>query len=220
MAARGTTAEYHLHELAVARDPTAPGHLLPPIGPTDRAILDLGCGAGQSLVAAVPDDGRLAVGLDVDEEALSLGRTLTDAVRFVAGRGETLPFAGDTFDLVISRVALPYTDIPRTLGEVARVLKAGGRCWLTLHPPAFAWRELAGAIKRGSVRSALYQLYVLANGLSLELAGRQFAYPLRRARFESVQTERGMRRALYRAGFVDVGVERGRFFVVTGARRS
>jgi ubiquinone/menaquinone biosynthesis C-methylase UbiE len=210
---------YHLGELAIARDPRSPSHVLPVFGDADRTILDIGCGAGQSLIAAELDDGRTAVGVDVDREALALGRTLTEAVQFVAAPAERLPFGERRFDLVISRVALPYTDIPRAVAEIARVLRPGGRCWLLLHPPAFALRELAAAVAHGRVRSIVYQVYVLANGLALELLGRQFAYPLRRARFESVQTTRGMRRSLGRAGFERIEVERGRFFVVTAVRR-
>jgi ubiquinone/menaquinone biosynthesis C-methylase UbiE len=212
-------AAYHLRELAVARDRASPAHLLPVIGAMDRAILDIGCGAGQTLIAADLEPSRTAVGLDVDHHALTLGRTLTTAVEFVAGRAEALPFAAGRFDLVISRVALPYADIPRATREMAQVLRPGGRCWLVLHPASFAWRELAAAARRGRMCAVLYQLYVLANGMSLALLGRQFAYPLKRARFESVQTSRGMRRALERAGFEGIAIERGAFFVVTAVRR-
>jgi ubiquinone/menaquinone biosynthesis C-methylase UbiE len=212
-------AAYHLRELAVARDAASPAHLLPVIAAADRVILDIGCGAGQTLIAAELGRGRTAVALDVDHGALALGRTLTDALDFVAGRAEVLPFGAARFDLVISRVALPYADIPRATREMARVLRPGGRCWLVLHPPSFARRELADAARDGRVRGVLYQLYVLANGIALELLGRQFAYPLKRARFESVQTSRGMRRALERAGFEGINIERKRFFVVTAVRR-
>jgi ubiquinone/menaquinone biosynthesis C-methylase UbiE len=211
-------AAYHLGELAVARDPASPAHLLPVIGAADRAILDIGCGAGQTLIASDLGRSRTAVGLDVDHHALALGRTLTAAVEFVAGQAEALPFAAGRFDLVISRVALPYADIPRAVREMARVLRPGGRCWLVLHPPSFAWRELAAAARHGRARPILYQLYVLANGMSLALLGRQFAYPLRRTRFDSVQTTGGIRRVLERGGFEGITVERGIFFVVTAVR--
>jgi SAM-dependent methyltransferase len=211
---------YHLGELAIARDPRSPSHVLPVFADADRTILDIGCGAGQSLIAAELDDGRTAVGVDVDREALALGRSLTERVQFVGARAEQLPFAPGQFDLVISRVALPYADIPRAVAEIARVLRPDGRCWLVLHPPSFAWRELGAALRQGRLRSVVYQLYVLANGLSLELLGRQFAYPLKRARFESVQTVRGVRRALERARFEELTVERGRFFVVTARYRA
>ena len=210
---------YHMRELEIARDPTSPAYLLPVFGPGERTVLDVGCGAGQTLIAAGADTERRAVGLDIDPEALALGRTLTKHVEFVAGRAEQLPFASESFDLVISRVALPYAHIPRALGEMARVLKAGGRCWLVLHAPSFAWGELLAAARRGRLRALLYQGYVLANGLLLALLGRQVAYPLKRTRFESVQTVGSMRRALGRAGFIDVVVRRERFFVVTARRR-
>jgi ubiquinone/menaquinone biosynthesis C-methylase UbiE len=214
-----SSAEYHLQELALALDPAAAAHRLPVIGATDQAILDIGCGAGQTLIAARLGRERTAVGLDVDHDALALGRTLTDAVEFVAGRAETLPFGAGRFDLVVSRVALPYADIPRATAEMARVLRPGGRCWLLLHPPSFAWRALVEAVMHGRVRIVPYQLYVLVNGLALELFGRQFAYPLKRARFESVQTSRGMRRVLEQAGFEGIAIDRGKLFAVVAVRR-
>jgi SAM-dependent methyltransferase len=214
------SAQYHLQELAIALDPDARAHLLPVIAEAHRTILDIGCGAGQSLIAADLGPDRLAIGLDIDPDALTLGRSLTDAVSFVCGQAETLPFHAGRFDLVISRVALPYTDIPRAASEIARLLRPGGRCWLVLHPPSFAVRELLVHLRRGRLRGVVYQLYVLANGLSLQLFGRQFAYPLRRSRFESVQTTPGIRRALERAGFEGIDVQRGRFFVVTAVRSS
>lgn len=217
MTERGVAA-YHLRELAIARDPASPEHVQPEIGPADRTIVDLGCGAGQSLIAAGIGEGRTAIGVDIDLGALALGRTLTTTLHFVAGRAEVLPIASSTVDLVISRVALPYTDVPAALREIGRVLRPGGRCWLALHPPALAWRELIRAIRRASLRAVAYQLYVLANGTSLHLVGRQFAYPLRRTRFESVQRSDGVRRALIAAGFGSIVVERGRFFVVTAVR--
>lgn len=212
-------ARYHLDELRIARDSAAPGHLLPPIPADCRAVLDIGCGAGQSLIASRLGDHVIACGVDPDVAALALGRTLAANIEFAAATGEQLPYADASFDLVFSRVALPYTDIPRALAEIARVLRPGGTIWLSLHPPVFALRAIARALRGRHLKGALFAVYVLANGLLLHLLGQQMRWPFgRKRRYESVQTASGMRRALQRAGFDHVRVERGRFFVVTARR--
>jgi SAM-dependent methyltransferase len=210
---------YHLSELEIARDPKASGHLLPPIPPGCRAVLDIGCGAGQTLIASRLGEDVLACGVDPVQEALALGRTIDPRLMLGAALGEDLPFAGESFDLVYSRVALPYMHVPRALREIARVLRPGGTVWLSLHPPAFALRTTLHALRAGKVKGALFSLYTLFNALLLPLLDRQLRWPFGRAvRYESVQTALGMRVALRRAGFADVRVTRGRFFVVTARK--
>lgn len=210
--------KYHLGELDIARNASAPGHLLPPIPSGCRAVLDIGCGAGQTLIASRLGDDVIACGVDPVAEALALGRSLTDRVLFGAAMGEHLPFANETFDLVFSRVALPYMNIPRALDEIFRVMRPGGTVWLSLHPPRFALRTMSRAIRARNARAALYPVYTLLNGVMLHLLDRQVQWPFGRRRYESTQTAGGMRRALRRAGFVEPRVQRGRFFVVTARK--
>jgi ubiquinone/menaquinone biosynthesis C-methylase UbiE len=208
-------AQYHLAELKIAQDASSPGHLLPPIPDGCRSILDIGCGAGQTLIASSLADDVLACGIDPDQAALALGRTLTTRIYFTAATGEALPYPAEVFDMVYSRVALPYTNIPVALAEIARVLRPGGTVWLSLHPARFALRAMGRALRARSLRGTIFPVYVVLNGLMLHLLGRQMYWPLGRRRFESVQTSGGIARALRRAGFTEVRVSRQRFFVVT-----
>jgi SAM-dependent methyltransferase len=210
--------KYHLRELQIARDPSAPGHLLPPIPEGCRAILDIGCGAGQTLIASRLPPGVLACGVDLDVSALALGRSLTAAVHFACARGEALPFRAGSFDFVFSRVALPYMDVPRALAEIGRVLRPGGALWLSLHPAAFAIREMVGAVRARRLRATVYLLYTLLNGLSLHRFHRVHRWPFGSGGFESIQTAGGMRRALARAGFRDIAITRDRFFVAAARK--
>lgn len=197
---------YHLEELRVARDPAHPGHWLPPPAPPGARILDIGCGAGQTLIAAYPD--RLTFGLDRDWEALRLGRRWTSQVAFAAGAAEALPYKDAEFDLVVARVSLAYTDIRRTLAEIRRVLRPGGTAWMTLHPLSLCWNQA----RQGNWKGWIHFAYVVANGLCFHFFQRQFAW---RGRQESFQTAGGIRRALERARFGEIRVERGRHFVAT-----
>lgn len=82
------------------------------------SVLDLGCGTGDTDFA-----GRDVVGLDPVMEMLSLSVVPSR----VAGVGETLPFADESFDGVFSGyVFRNLTSVPDTLDEVSRALRPGG----------------------------------------------------------------------------------------------
>ena len=93
---------------------TAIAHLPP------GRVLDLGAGTG----AANADLGdRDVVALDPAPQMLARN----GARRRVVGKGELLPFADGWFDGVFSAYVIRNLDsIPRTLAEVARVLRPGG----------------------------------------------------------------------------------------------
>src|SRR3954449_13214466 len=123
--------QYHESELRVALDPNNPLRLVPDTG-NAQSILDIGCGAGQTLIAIGPK--KLRVGVDIDTEAVTFGVHWPEArgIRLGAATGENLPFQPSSFDFVYSRVALPYMHIPTALAEIHRVLRPGGNLWLTL----------------------------------------------------------------------------------------
>jgi ubiquinone/menaquinone biosynthesis C-methylase UbiE len=86
---------------------------------------------------------------------------------------------------------LPYMNIPRVLTELHRVLKPKGSLFLSLHSCRFTLRELATIALPKPIPTA-YRLYVFGNGLWFHFTGR------------TLQTERGMRKALTRAGYCDI----------------
>lgn len=213
------TLAYHLEELAAARDPADPRHCLAPLRDDDRAVLDIGCGIGQGVAAhCVGRDELTVVGIDIDLAPLRHGAQCFDHAHFARASGEHLPFADNSFDLVCSRVSLPYMHVPRAIAEMRRVLRPGGRVWLTLHPISRTWRELGRAIVRRQPRDVLFRLYVLGNGALLHLCGRTVAF-FANGRCESFQTATGMRRVLQRYGFDEIRIERSRHFVLSANRR-
>lgn len=148
------------------------------------------------------------VGVDVDEESLALGKKNYPDFVFICARGEQLPFPDQSFDTVISRVAIPYMDIPVVLREMRRVLKPGGELKIKLHPLSFTLSELKAGLRTGPflkrLQNLVYRLYVIANGIALHLAGVNFRFPLARRRCESFQTRAGIRRALVAARLVQI----------------
>ncbi len=205
---------YHLKELAVAANPAHSNHILPTIGPTDQSILDVGCGIGQTLIACDVNLRNLVVGIDIEHDSVAYGREISDDILFVNSCAESLPFSDNRFDLVISRVALPYTNVPKAIAEISRVLKPGGRAWFTLHPFRKTREQLVDSARLGDIKQILFRLYVIANGISLHLTGRVFNWPLTRQaqQFESWQSERAMRDCLAKQGFDAIQFEQGRFF--------
>ena len=210
---------YHLQELTIA---TTAGHsrrLLPPVTKADRIVLDVGCGAGQTLIASNFEAGTTVIGVDVDKSALSMGRQLAEGpINFVCARGECLPFQAERLDFVFSRVALPYMNVHETLFEIWRVLKRGGRVWLVLHPYSMVLKETVEALTRLQIRRVAVCLYVMANGMVLNLFGREFHLPFRKHYYESFQTIGGIRKLLEKAGFEEIRAERNGFFVATATK--
>lgn len=86
-------------------------------------MLDLGCGYGPySLYFS--GLAREIIGMDMDPEVRP----------GVVGRGEAVPFADESFDAVISSQVIPVVDDPAQVGrEIARVLRPGGRAWVSGH---------------------------------------------------------------------------------------
>jgi SAM-dependent methyltransferase len=120
-------------------------------------VLDLGCGRGAVLltVARRLTTGK-ATGLDLWQAKDQSGNTgaatrqnalaegLSDRIDLVTGDMRALPFEDNTFDLVVSSLALhnvPGTDDRRkVLTEALRVLRPGGRLLIAdaLHADAYA----------------------------------------------------------------------------------
>ena len=209
---------YHLEELAIATTAGHPKRIVPPVTKADRVVLDVGCGAGQTLIATNFEPGTTVIGLDVDKSALSLGRQLAKPINFVCARAECLPFQAERLDFVFSRVALPYMNVPETLCEIRRVLKSGGRVWLVLHPYSMVLKETVEAVTRLKIRRAVVCLYVIANGIVLNLLGKEFHLPFRKDYYESFQTMRGISKLLQKAGFDEIRAERNGFFVATARK--
>ena len=209
---------YHIEELRIALSPNDPRRILPPVHAGHRRVLDVGCGAGQTLAAGVAAEGRECFGIDIDHSALALGRTFSSELRLACGSGEALPFRSASFDLVISRVSLPFMHVAAALGEMARVLRPGGEVWLTLHPVTMPIAQLWHALRRGQFKNAAFRSFVIANGVAMHLTGHQFRAPAGRIRWESFQTRYSITRALRRAGFGRISVVRDGHFVATGVR--
>lgn len=88
-------------------------------------VFEDGAGVGQYL-QRLAQDAALAVGLEIEFERAVEARQR--GPQMLCGAGEALPFADNSFDLVLSHEVLEHvTDDRQAAREIVRVLKPGGR---------------------------------------------------------------------------------------------
>lgn len=141
------------------------------------SVLDVGCSAGL-ITAEVSRHVASAVGIDPEFAAVRRAQSAA-AVRgnlvFVCGRGEALPFADGSFDIVVCNHVYEHAADPwAMMREIARVLRADGACFfagghtLQLIEPHYRLpllslmpRPLASAIVRATGSGGGYEIRFL-----------------------------------------------------------
>ena len=208
--------EYHHRELAIALDPSNAARAIPQILSKYKRILDVGCGMGQTLLAAQLQSDVEAYGVDCDMEAIEAGRRVAPFnIKLACVGGEELPFEDNYFDFVFSRVALPYMEIKKALREMSRVLKGGGDVWLALHPASMVFSRAGRSARDGHMKDVLLCGYVLLNGTLFNCFGTQISLLGRR---ETFQTHGGIARAMKRAGLTCLPMKTSTHFIVQGQK--
>jgi ubiquinone/menaquinone biosynthesis C-methylase UbiE len=92
--------------------------------PTD--VLEVGCGEGELAERIVRELGASLVALDQSERMVELARARDIDARI--GDVQELPFVDASFDVVVAAWMLYHVaSLDRGLGEIARVLRPGGR---------------------------------------------------------------------------------------------
>jgi demethylmenaquinone methyltransferase / 2-methoxy-6-polyprenyl-1,4-benzoquinol methylase len=172
-------------------------------------VLDVASGTAGVALGITSRTGASVIGLDLTEQMLGRGRRNVAAagqagrIRLVAGRAEQLPFADATFDALTFTYLLRYVLDPQaTLGELARVIKPGGRMASLefLVPPGRLWR--AGwwlytrlVLPAGGLLTGGREWFGVGRFLGPNISGHYRRYPV-------AWTADAWRRA----GFTDVGV--------------
>jgi len=110
-------------------------------------ILDNGTGLGTYLEAiGRANPASLRVGLEIEHERAVAALARAGAI--VLGVGESLPFAGDSFDLILSNEVIEHVaDDRAAVVEMARVARPGGRIviftpnrWYPVEQHGVYWR--------------------------------------------------------------------------------
>jgi ubiquinone/menaquinone biosynthesis C-methylase UbiE len=94
-------------------------------------ILDVGCGTGQTAAYLAAQYGAIVTGIDINpvmvEKAKTRMATYQLPVKITQGSIEYFPVKDETFDIIISESVLSFVNKPRSLTEIFRLLKGGGR---------------------------------------------------------------------------------------------
>ena len=95
-----------------------------------KTVLDLGC-AGGFVAEALARKGAQVTGIDPAQSAIKAAKSHAKSnnldITYDVGLGEQMPYADDTFDIVVCVDVLEHVrDLSDVLAEVARVLKPGG----------------------------------------------------------------------------------------------
>lgn len=119
-----------------------------------RDVLEVGCGSG-FWAAHLARRGARVTALDLSASQLEFARAtvreagLAERVTLVEGDVEALPFPAESFDLVFSdHGAITFAEPARSLAEVARVLRPGGRLAFNITTPILevCWDARAGRV--------------------------------------------------------------------------
>ncbi len=143
--------------------------------PDPKRVLDVGCGTGyllRTLARRCQGVEQLA-GIDPAPSMTDVASSACgdDRIRFSTGVAEKLPFAGDTFDLVVSTTSFDHWGQQEAgLRECARVLRSGGHLvlvdqfslWLTptllcRRGKARTTRRATGLLRSAGFRSVTWQ---------------------------------------------------------------
>lgn len=146
-----------------------------------KKILDVGCGPGIVTKDIASLTNGHVVGIDIDDKKLVYAQTIIpDHVDLMKANVLELPFGGNTFDLVVFSVILPYIrDQQKAVNEMARVTRKGGIVLATSEP------DYAGALYYPENKAFLPSLkHYEEIGLDIR-TGRKLKYLFRKAGLET-----------------------------------
>ena len=141
-------------------------------------VLEVGSGFGCNLVSLAPYAQR-RVGLDVIEVYLQLSGMLSEFCgvtppEMIAGSGDHLPFANESFDHVLMCGSMQYLPMPQAFKEAHRVLRPGGRAVVVVGYWMAQVRDTLEALGQGSLRGAISGAVTCLESALYELTLRRF----------------------------------------------
>ena len=132
----------------------------------DKKILDLGCGFGETAIYWAKK-GAIVDAIDISSVSLRLGQKLAikhkvaSKVNFAQMTAEDLKFKSNSFDFVFGNGVLHHVDIPKSVVEIKRVLKKGGKAAfvepLAYNPIINVYRKIAQDVRTPTERPLTYE---------------------------------------------------------------
>jgi len=191
---------------------------LPPFDMRGKRVLDVGCATGLDLTHGAYAEAAERCGIDIDAKAIEKGRALYPALDLRVARGEAIPFQDGYFDAVLSRIALPYMDIPSALSEMNRVMRPGGYLFASWHDWEGRREWLLDPVRGLTWKRAVDFAYIAVASVTYRLSGRIPPRPWNGTR-ETFQFRRHIPRILAGAGFVNLTCERSQHHLRSTARK-
>lgn len=111
-------------------------------------VADVGCGKGL-IGVLLARNGCDVYGVDLDRNSVRFANATKASLscEFQVGHAGCLPYRSETFDLLVCNCALEhFHDDRKALSEMSRILKVGGRLYLTVD--SFSCRNLDENVKR------------------------------------------------------------------------
>jgi SAM-dependent methyltransferase len=106
----------------------------------DKRALDLGCGFGWHCRYAIENGAKSVIGIDISEKMLSEARNKTKSnhIQYMCMPIEDIDFPADSFDVVISSLALHYVQsFEDILSKINKCLSDGGYLIFSVEHPIF-----------------------------------------------------------------------------------
>jgi SAM-dependent methyltransferase len=177
-------------------------HLLPLLQLKEGGlVVDIGCGAGQTLAAIGQQVSCRRIGVDASAADLDLARAFQpvygagSGAEFMVGDAYHVPIMSGDCDAVVTILVSLYLRRQAFLDEVCRILRPGGRFLLISIGPDYPLARIQAGLRKRTLDKV--GPFMLLNGLLLHLTGRQITF---RGRSHIFETAGGLRRDLRRAG--------------------
>lgn len=181
----------------------------------DERFLDIATGTADvalEIIRNVPKGAVQVVGMDFSEKMLELAQQKidsqekTNSIRLENGSAENLPFEDNYFDGTTTAFGVRnFSDVGRSLSEMHRVLKPGGRCVI-----------LEFALPKNSFLNALYKFYfeVLLPKVGRLVSKHPSAYTYLPETVASFPVRKEFSSLMQQAGFMNVAYRELTFGIV------
>ncbi|MDQ3102389.1 MAG: class I SAM-dependent methyltransferase [Actinomycetota bacterium] len=173
-------SEETFDQIATAYDASMPAHVIDHY--LDKRVrfvvdncergrgLDVGCGTGV-LAQRLAGAGFRMSGVDPSQGMLDVLADRSPDVTALRGSGTDLPFTDDSFDLVLSVATMHHIadadEIRRTLAEMVRVARPGGRVLIWDHNPRNPyWKRLMAKVPQDDGTERLVPEEEVVGGLT------------------------------------------------------
>ncbi len=128
--------------------------ILDMIKPSNGKLLDIACGQGTLL--AMAERTCETYGIDISNEAIKKAKKIATRTEFRVGTADKLPYRANFFDYVTCMGSLEhFPDIDKSLEEIRRVLKSGGKAVIHVPNSLYLIHRMLGVDTQGQINERL-----------------------------------------------------------------